>query len=159
MQNWINLCVCFLLYGTLLSLCFSILHPLPQIEHTLQWAREWFEEVFTQTPEDVQRYLTSDSLKEFSVSLAAQQNMKLGTRLVEIIIPQYLSYTLSLSNCFSLSLCLCSHHWSLSSLPIYFLSCHALFLSITVHRYGFPFHAHWSSNVVPLFLFSLLQTL
>ena len=95
---------------TVLSYLFAFLFILPQIEHTLQWAREWFEEVFTQTPEDVQRYLTSDSLKEFSVSLAAQQNMKLGTRLVEIIIPQYLSYTLSLSNYFSLSLCLCSHH-------------------------------------------------
>lgn len=47
-----------------------------QIEHTLQWAREWFEETFKQTPEDVNRYLLS-TREEFNASLANQQNMKM----------------------------------------------------------------------------------
>jgi ubiquitin-activating enzyme E1 len=47
-----------------------------QIEHTLQWAREWFEETFKQTPEDVNRYLLS-TRQEFNASLANQQNMKM----------------------------------------------------------------------------------
>ncbi len=50
-----------------------------QIEHTLQWAREWFEEAYTQTPEDVNRYLTSGGYDQFAASLAAQQNMKFDT--------------------------------------------------------------------------------
>lgn len=29
-----------------------------QIEHTLQWARDWFEGTFKQTPDDVNKYLT-----------------------------------------------------------------------------------------------------
>jgi len=47
-----------------------------QIEHTLQWAREWFEEVFKQTPDDVNKYLTTPDY--YSV-LSLQQNMKLET--------------------------------------------------------------------------------
>lgn len=47
-----------------------------QIEHTLQWAREWFEEAFKQTPEDANKYIYS---ADFTASLAAQQNMKLDT--------------------------------------------------------------------------------
>jgi ubiquitin-activating enzyme E1 len=30
-----------------------------QIEHTLQWARDWFEGTFKQAPEDVNQYLTN----------------------------------------------------------------------------------------------------
>jgi len=48
-----------------------------QIEHTLQWAREWFEEIFIQTPEDCNKYLQGGNA--FEVSLASQQNMKLDT--------------------------------------------------------------------------------
>ena len=47
-----------------------------QIEHTLQWAREWFEEVFKQTPDDVNKYLTTP---DFYSILSLQQNMKLET--------------------------------------------------------------------------------
>lgn len=47
-----------------------------QIEHTLQWAREWFEEVFKQTPDDVNQYLSSP---DFMQTLANQQNMKIDT--------------------------------------------------------------------------------
>jgi len=49
-----------------------------QIDHTLQWAREWFEEVFKQTPEDVKQYM-SMTRAAYESSLAAQQNMKLDT--------------------------------------------------------------------------------
>lgn len=71
------------------------------IEHTLQWAREYFEETFKQTvrwdeylymivayltlflfqqPEDCNNYLTSRSPDEFqSTYLANQQNMKIDT--------------------------------------------------------------------------------
>jgi ubiquitin-activating enzyme E1 len=50
------------------------------IEHTLQWAREWFEEVFKQTADDCSYYIKSDSIEEFqSTYLANQQNMKLST--------------------------------------------------------------------------------
>ncbi len=47
-----------------------------QIDHTLQWAREWFEEVYRQTPEDVTQYLTNP---DYLASLASQQNMRLDT--------------------------------------------------------------------------------
>ncbi len=47
-----------------------------QIEHTLQWAREWFEEIFKQTPNDCNNYI-EDS--DFTLNLEAQQNMKLDT--------------------------------------------------------------------------------
>jgi ubiquitin-activating enzyme E1 len=50
------------------------------IEHTLQWAREWFEEVFKQTAEDCSYYASSSTLEEFKSSyLDNQQNMKLST--------------------------------------------------------------------------------
>eukprot|EP01038_Epipyxis_sp_PR26KG_P008482 gene8482-11465_t len=45
-----------------------------QIDHTLQWAREWFEEVYKQTPEDVNQYIQNP---DYSSSLANQQNMRL----------------------------------------------------------------------------------
>ena len=48
-------------------------------KHPWQWAREWFEEAYTQTPEDVNRYLNSESYEQFASSLAAQQNMKFDT--------------------------------------------------------------------------------
>jgi ubiquitin-activating enzyme E1 len=47
-----------------------------QIQHTLQWARDYFEGVFKQSAEDVNSYLTSSN---FADSLAAQQNTKLDT--------------------------------------------------------------------------------
>jgi len=47
-----------------------------QIEHTLQWARDYFEGVFKQTPEDVNNYLTN---AEFLAALQQQQNTKLET--------------------------------------------------------------------------------
>ena len=43
-----------------------------QIEHTLQWARDWFEGEFKQTPEDCNLYLSST---DFETSLAQQQVM------------------------------------------------------------------------------------
>lgn len=45
-----------------------------QIEHTLQWARDWFEGEFKQTPSDCNLYLKSN---DFQSTLAQQQNMKL----------------------------------------------------------------------------------
>jgi len=47
-----------------------------QIEHTLQWARDWFEGTFKQTAEDVNRYLSEPNFVE---QLAAQPNTKLDT--------------------------------------------------------------------------------
>jgi ubiquitin-activating enzyme E1 len=47
-----------------------------QIEHTLQWAREWFEETFKQTPSDVNNYLSNP---HFVAEIATQQNTKLET--------------------------------------------------------------------------------
>mmetsp|Transcript_367 Transcript_367/g.668 ORF Transcript_367/g.668 Transcript_367/m.668 type:complete len:1049 (+) Transcript_367:70-3216(+) len=50
------------------------------IEHTLQWARELFEEYFKQTPEDCNHYLSSSTPEEFQANyLANQQNVKLET--------------------------------------------------------------------------------
>jgi ubiquitin-activating enzyme E1 len=48
-----------------------------QIEHTLQWARDDFEGVFKQAPEDGNGYLCSHA--EFMDGLQAQQNTKLDT--------------------------------------------------------------------------------
>jgi len=45
------------------------------IEHTLQWSREWYEEVFKQTPEDCNIYIGSTP-ESFQHALASQQNMK-----------------------------------------------------------------------------------
>ena len=62
------------------------------IEHTLQWGREWFEEVFKQTAEDCLCYATSSSLAEFESSyLANQQNMKLSTltRMQDALVSSY----------------------------------------------------------------------
>eukprot|EP01035_Chromulina_nebulosa_P022544 gene22544-29193_t len=47
-----------------------------QIEHTIQWAREWFEEIFRQIPSDTLSYLTNP---EYISQLSSQQNMKLET--------------------------------------------------------------------------------
>merc|ERR1719231_93612 len=46
------------------------------IEHTLQWARDWFEGVFKQTPGDANAYLGTP---DFLAQLASQQNTKLDT--------------------------------------------------------------------------------
>lgn len=46
------------------------------IEHTLQWARDWFEGEFFQAPSDVNQYLTS---ADFLKQLNDQQNTKLET--------------------------------------------------------------------------------
>lgn len=46
------------------------------IEHTLQWARDWFEGIFFQTPADVNKYISSS---DFLMTLKAQQNTKLET--------------------------------------------------------------------------------
>jgi ubiquitin-activating enzyme E1 len=37
-----------------------------QIEHTVQWARDWFEGVFKQAPDDVNAYLTNPEVGNFS---------------------------------------------------------------------------------------------
>ena len=47
-----------------------------QIEHTLQWARDYFEGAFKQQPEDANSYLAAD---DYGALLAAQQNTKLET--------------------------------------------------------------------------------
>jgi len=44
------------------------------IEHTLAWARDWFEEAYKQMPDDARSYLASP---DFQAALANQQNMKL----------------------------------------------------------------------------------
>ena len=41
-----------------------------QIEHTLQWARDWFEGIYKQTPSDCNQYLTTVTFREH---LASQQ--------------------------------------------------------------------------------------
>ena len=45
-----------------------------QIQHTLQWARDYFEGEFKQSGEDVNSYLSNP---DYAASLAAQQNSKL----------------------------------------------------------------------------------
>jgi ubiquitin-activating enzyme E1 len=47
-----------------------------QIEHTLQWGREWFEEVFKQLPDDVIEYTHNP---DFLTKLENQPNIKLET--------------------------------------------------------------------------------
>jgi ubiquitin-activating enzyme E1 len=47
-----------------------------QIEHTLQWARDWFEGAFLQSAEEVNAYL---STPEYLAQLAAQPNARLET--------------------------------------------------------------------------------
>lgn len=47
-----------------------------QIQHTLQWARDYFEGVFKQSAEDVNSYLSKDNFQE---ELKAQQNTKIDT--------------------------------------------------------------------------------
>jgi ubiquitin-activating enzyme E1 len=47
-----------------------------QIEHTLQWARDWFEGAFKQAPDDATQYLTNPT---FLDHLKTQQNTKLET--------------------------------------------------------------------------------
>jgi len=49
-----------------------------QIEHTLQWARDWFEGIYKQAMDDCNAYLTSVD-GSFLKSLESQQNMKLET--------------------------------------------------------------------------------
>jgi ubiquitin-activating enzyme E1 len=58
-----------------------------QIEHTLQWAREWFEEVFKQSPDDMISYINNS---DFLIQLENQQNIKLETlqRLKESLVSQ-----------------------------------------------------------------------
>lgn len=47
-----------------------------QIQHTLQWARDWFEGTFTQDAMNVNQYLTNP---DFIKQLEAQQNTRLET--------------------------------------------------------------------------------
>eukprot|EP00557_Chaetoceros_sp_GSL56_P003823 CAMPEP_0176498632 /NCGR_PEP_ID=MMETSP0200_2-20121128/12437_1 /TAXON_ID=947934 /ORGANISM="Chaetoceros sp., Strain GSL56" /LENGTH=1064 /DNA_ID=CAMNT_0017896877 /DNA_START=63 /DNA_END=3257 /DNA_ORIENTATION=+ len=47
-----------------------------QIQHTLQWARDYFAGIFTQNAEDVNSYL---SAPDFAKKLEAQQNTKMDT--------------------------------------------------------------------------------
>lgn len=47
-----------------------------QIQHTLQWARDYFEGVFKQSAEDVNSYLSKENFQE---ELKAQQNTKIDT--------------------------------------------------------------------------------
>ena len=47
-----------------------------QIEHTLQWARDWFEGAFVQNPGDINSYITD---ADYVKSLEAQQNSRIET--------------------------------------------------------------------------------
>ena len=47
-----------------------------QIQHTLQWARDYFAGIFTQNAEDVNAYLSSP---DFAMQLKSQQNTKMDT--------------------------------------------------------------------------------
>lgn len=47
-----------------------------QIQHTLQWARDYFAGIFTQNAEDVNAYLSSP---DFAKALEGQQNTKMDT--------------------------------------------------------------------------------
>jgi ubiquitin-activating enzyme E1 len=60
-----------------------------QIEHTLPWAREWFEEVFKQAADDINQYLTNPDYYA-QLSSNNQQNMKYETvkRLKESLVTQ-----------------------------------------------------------------------
>jgi len=51
-----------------------------QIDHTLQWARDWFEEVYSIAAQETVQYLTDpDFANPQGGGLAAQQNMRLDT--------------------------------------------------------------------------------
>lgn len=67
------------------------------IEHTLQWARDWFEGEFFQAPSDVNQYLSGP---EFLKQLNDQQNTKLETleRLKQSLVDQR---PLSFEDCIS----------------------------------------------------------
>lgn len=58
-----------------IPLC-TLKHFPNQIEHTLQWARDWFEEIFKQAAEDIRSYLTKP---DFFQQLQNQQNTRLET--------------------------------------------------------------------------------
>ncbi|CAM9716084.1 unnamed protein product [Laminaria digitata] len=47
-----------------------------QIEHTLQWSRDWFEGCFKQNADDVNQYLTDP---DYTTYLNSQHNTKLDT--------------------------------------------------------------------------------
>ena len=47
------------------------------IEHTIAWARDWFEEVYKQTPEDINKYTAGP--EAFLEALASQANVKFDT--------------------------------------------------------------------------------
>ena len=46
------------------------------IEHTLQWARDWFEGAFTQNPGDINSYITDPN---YTKTLEQQQNSRIET--------------------------------------------------------------------------------
>jgi ubiquitin-activating enzyme E1 len=50
-----------------------------RIEHTLQWARDYFEGVFKQNAEDVNSYLNTTSLDEYADMLQKEPNTMLDT--------------------------------------------------------------------------------
>ena len=56
-----------------IAIC-TLKHFPNMIEHTLAWARDWFEEAYKQMPDDARSYLRSP---DFQSTLANQQNMKL----------------------------------------------------------------------------------
>ena len=58
-----------------------------RIEHTLPWAREYFEEVFKQTPDNCNRFLADAA--EFQSYLQSQSNTKLDIlqKVSEALIP------------------------------------------------------------------------
>lgn len=47
-----------------------------QIEHTLQWSRDWFEGCFKQNADEVNQYLSDP---DYTTYLNAQHNTKLDT--------------------------------------------------------------------------------
>ncbi len=62
------------------------------IEHTLAWARDWFEEEFKQIPDNVNQYLNSKSIDDFMASsVMTQQNMKLDSvlKIKSSLVDQY----------------------------------------------------------------------
>jgi ubiquitin-activating enzyme E1 len=64
-----------------------------RIEHTLQWAREYFEEIYKQTPENVNRYIADTN--EFVAYLQSQSNAKLDIlqKVKQALEQRPLSYT------------------------------------------------------------------
>lgn len=49
------------------------------IEHTIQWAREWFEESFRQSADDCNACAASANSDDYFNGLSSQQNMMLET--------------------------------------------------------------------------------